>query len=105
MAFGGDDGESADFGDAAGEFDVGAAAGHVGGDGDLACCRRPWRRFGFFGVADGVEDLVLEAEGGEHFAESFGSFDAAGADEDGLAGGVKALDFVRRWRDTWRLRW
>ena len=36
VRFGGDHVQAAQFGDAAGELDVGAAAGHVGGDGDLA---------------------------------------------------------------------
>ena len=93
VAFGGDDVQAAEFGDAAAEFDVGAAAGHVGGDGDFSFAAGHGDDLGLLGVADGVEHLMLKAEGGQHLAEFFGVLHAAGADEDGLAGGVEALDF------------
>ena len=43
VALGADDVQAADIGDALAEHDVGAAAGHVGGDGDAARADRRWR--------------------------------------------------------------
>jgi hypothetical protein len=66
----------------AAEQDVGAAAGHVGGDGD---------RTGPTGLRDdprfllvelGVEDLVLDAAALEHRGQHLGLLDGHGADED-----------------------
>ena len=45
VAFGGNHVETAHLGHAPGEPDIGAAAGHVGGDGDLALFTRFGRRF------------------------------------------------------------
>ena len=70
----------------AAELDVGAASGHVGGDGDDA---------GLAGLGDdrrlalvvaGVEDLeILEAVLAQALGELLGLFDRGGADEDRLA--------------------
>ena len=78
----------------AAEKDVGAAAGHVGGDGDHAEAAGLGYDLGFLLVEFCVEDDVANVLAFEDFGEELGLLDAGGADEDGLAGGVEALDFV-----------
>ncbi len=76
----------------AAEFDVGAATGHVGRDGDFA---------GHAGVLDdvrlalvllGVQHLVRNAVFLEHAGQQFGSFDGRGAHEHGLLARHAILD-------------
>ena len=71
--------------DVAAEHDVGAAAGHVGRDGDraLGAGHRDDRRL--TGVVLGVEHLVGDALGGQQLREVLGLLHAGGAHEDGLA--------------------
>ena len=78
----------------AAEQDVGAAAGHVGGDGDHAEAAGLGDDLGFLLVELGVEDDVADAFALEDFGEQLGFFDAGGADEDGLLGFVEARDLV-----------
>ncbi len=95
VAFGAEHVEAAGFGDGVAKFDVGAAAGHVGGDGDAAdglagfvdvALSGEDDDVGFALVVFGVENFVLDAVAAhEHLREAFGFFDAGGADEDGLA--------------------
>ena len=81
--------------DVLGEFDVGAAAGHVGGDGDVAdsfavrvyvLLAGDGDDLGLALVVLGVEHFVLDAIFAlEHVGEHFALFDAGGADEHGPA--------------------
>ncbi len=82
-----------EFGVAA-EQDVGAAAGHVGGDGDLAELSGLGDDLGFALVELGVEHDVLDALALEDVREQLGFFDRGGADEDWLLRFVEFLDFV-----------
>ena len=63
------------------QLDVGAAPGHVGGDGDrarLAGLRDDAR---LFGVVLGVEDLVRDAAPLQHLREALGLLHGDGADQ------------------------
>ena len=64
------------------ELDVGAAAGHVGGDGDRAALAGAGDDFGFLLVVLGVEDGVDDALALEHAREVLADFDRDRADED-----------------------
>ena len=66
--------QAADVGDAGAEFDVGAAAGHVGGDGDGAALAGAGDDLGFLLVVLGVEDGVDDALPLEHAGEVFADF-------------------------------
>ncbi len=55
---GGDHVQAAEFGDAFGELDVGAAAGHVGGDGDFPALAGLGDDVGFLRGLGGVEHAV-----------------------------------------------
>ncbi len=78
----------------AAEQDVGAAAGHVGGDGDHAEAAGLGDDLGFLLVELGVEDDVADALALEDVGEQLGLFDGGGADQDGLLVGVQARDLV-----------
>ena len=78
----------------AAEQDVGAAAGHVGGDGDHAEAAGLGDDLGFLLVELGVEDDVTDALALEDVGEQLGFFDAGGADQDGLLLFVEAGDLV-----------
>ena len=78
----------------AAEQDVGTAAGHVGGDGDHAEASGLGDDLGFLLVELGVEHDVANVLALEDLGEELGLFDARGADQDGLLGGVQALDLV-----------
>ncbi len=78
----------------AAEQNVGAAAGHVGGDGDHAEAAGLGDDLGFLLVELGVEDDVTDAFALEDLGEELGLFDAGGADEDGLLGLVETGDLV-----------
>ena len=92
VAFGADDVEAAEGGDAFAEDDVGAAAGHVGGDGDGAALSGLGDYLGLHFVEFGVEDVVFYALLFEDGAEVLGLGDGGGADEDGLALAVAGDD-------------
>ena len=61
--------------------DVGAAAGHVGGDGDLGELSGLGDNLGFALVEFGVEDDVLDAFALENVGEQLGFFNRRGADQ------------------------
>ena len=93
MALGADDHEATEFADAFAEFDVGATAGHVGGDGDGTALARAGDDLGFLLVKFSVEDGVNDAGAFQHAGKHLGRFDADGADEDGLTALVGSFDF------------
>ena len=70
-------------GGVAAQQDVGAAAGHVGGDGDGAGAPGLGDDARFLLVELGVERLVLDAAPPEHRREDLGLLDADRADQDG----------------------
>ena len=88
VELGANDVQAADVEDARAEADVGAAAGHVGGDGDFAELAGGGDNFGFAFDVLGVEDRHRGAAGGEHAGDFFAFVDRARADEDGAAEGV-----------------
>jgi hypothetical protein len=88
VAFGADDGEPSESAGFVVELDVGAAASHVGGDGDGSGLAGLGDDLGFLGFAFGVEDAARDAFGLELAGDAFAGEHAAGADEDGLTGGV-----------------
>jgi len=70
------------------------AACHVGGDRDHAEAAGLGYDFCFLLMELGVENYVADVLALEDVGEKLGLFDAGGADQDGLLGGVEALDFV-----------
>ncbi len=92
VAFGAEDKEAAEVGDAFAKFDVGAPTGHVGGDGEGAFLTGAGDDFGFLAVVFGVEDGVGDFLEFEHAAQGLRGVDAGGADEDGLTFGVELFD-------------
>ena len=73
------------------ELNVGATAGHVGGDGDGAALAGARDDFGFllviFGVQHGMNDALLL----QHARKQFADFDGNRADEDRPALAVDRL--------------
>ncbi len=63
VAFAADHVQAAHVRDAGAEFDVGAAARHVGGDGDGAALPRAGDDLGFLLVVFGIEHVVRDAPG------------------------------------------
>jgi len=94
VALGADHVEAADLVDAGPEFDVGTAAGHVGGDGDGAALSGAGDDLGLLLVELGVEHGVHDALALEQAAEDLGGLDGDGADEHGLAAAVGHLDLL-----------
>ncbi len=92
VALGADDVQAADGEGGGAEFDVGSAAGHVGGDGDVAdhfadrvfvLISGHCDDLGFAFVIFGVEDFVLDAVFAfDHLGEHLAFFDAGCADEN-----------------------
>ena len=80
----------------AAEDDVGAAAGHVGGDGDGLLAAGLGDDLGFAGHVFrlGVEQLVIDAAALEHRGQLFGLLDRCRADQDRLAGLVDSDNFL-----------
>ncbi len=78
----------------AAEDDVGAAAGHVGGDGHGVFAAGLGDDLGLAFVVLGVEHLVLDAAAAEHRRELFAFFDRHGADQDRPAAFLNLLDAV-----------
>ena len=73
---------------------IGTAARHVGGNGDIsefACLCYDLR---FLGVIFGVQYLVLNAPSPKHIAQHLGLFDADRTDKYGLAGCMSGYDLV-----------
>ena len=92
MAFGAEDVKAADVGNAGAELYIGAAACHVGGDGNIAAHRAIaglmllaglFDDDGFAGVLLGVEDFMLDAVFfGKSRRKRLAFFDADRADKD-----------------------
>ena len=78
----------------AAELDVGAAAGHVGGDGHRAHPPGLGDDVRLLLVVAGVEDLVRHALGLEQVREVLGLLDRDRADQDRLGLGVRGLDLL-----------
>ena len=76
------------------EFDVGAAAGHVGGDGHGAALAGARDDLGFLLVILGVEDGVDDALALEHAREVLADLDGDRADEHRPALAVDVLDLL-----------
>jgi len=96
MAFGAQNEKSAGFHDAFAQFDVGAPARHVGGDGNRS--RLPSLRDdrGLFGVLLGVQDLVRKAPVLQHLRQTLRLLHRDGAHQDRLASLVAPADDVHR---------
>jgi len=62
----GDDVQAAQIGHASAQLDVRPSTGHVRCDGDAAGLAGFGDDLGFFGVTDGVQDLVVESVVAEH---------------------------------------
>ena len=86
-------GDGGELGVAA-EHDVGAAAGHVGRDGDGALAAGLGDDRGLALVVLGVEDLVRDAASAQLVGEVLALLDADRADQDRLAGGVALGDVL-----------
>jgi hypothetical protein len=71
--------------DIAAQLDVGAAAGHVGGDGHRAELARHRRRSALLARAGGRSARCADARLGQHLAQHLGFLDRGGADQDRLA--------------------
>ena len=78
----------------AAEQDVRAAAGHIGGDGDLVELTGLRDDLRFLGVVFGVEHLMPNAAAAEQFGQVFAPLDRNRADEQRLAGLVHRLDLA-----------
>ncbi len=78
----------------AAEQDVGAAAGHVGGDGDHAEASGLRDDLRFLLVELGVEHDVAHALALEDLGEQLGFLDGGGADQRGLLRCVQARDLI-----------
>ena len=92
MASRADDVETAESGDAGGQLDVGAAAGHRGGNGDRVAAAGLCDDQGLLGVVLRVEHAVLELERLQPRADQLGLLHRGGADEDGPAQRVDLPD-------------
>src|SRR5207237_2914054 len=80
--------------DAGAEFDVGAAARHVGGDGDGGRLPRLRHDLGLALVVLGVQHFVPEAAALQHARQRLRDVHAHGADQHRQAALVLAVDFV-----------
>ena len=88
----------------AAEQNVGAAAGHVGGDGDHALAAGLSDDLGFLLVELGVEHDVRTPFFFSISDEQFGFFDAGGADQDRLRPVAYSFEFRRQRRSTFPSR-
>ena len=78
----------------AAQFDVGAAAGHVGRDGHRAHAAGLRDDMRFALVEAGIQDRVRDAFLLEIFRQHLRFFDRHGADQDRLAGFLPRLDLL-----------
>jgi hypothetical protein len=85
VALGGQDVQAAPLHHPFPQDDVGAPAGHVGGDGDMAELPGLGHDLRFLFVVLGVEHLVLDAFPFQELAEVLGFFYGGGAHQHGLA--------------------
>ena len=86
--------QAAQLGDPGAQFDVGAAPGHVGGDGDRALLPGAGHDLGLLLVVLGVEHRVDDALLLEHAAEHFAGLDGDGAHQDGPALRMELLQLL-----------
>jgi hypothetical protein len=80
--------------DVAAQHDVGAAAGHVGGDGDHARPAGLGHDLGLLGVLLGVEHLVRQLGLGQQARDQLGVLDRGGAHQHRLATLVAVADVL-----------
>jgi len=92
VAFGAENMQAAEVGDARAEHDIRPTSGHVGGNGHPARLAGLGHDFGFFFVVLGVQDVMGNAGFFEQAREEFRLFDGHRTDENGLAFFVKFLD-------------
>ena len=92
VALGADDVEPAGALHPGAEFDVRAAARHVGRNGHGARLAGPGHNLGFLEVEFRVEDIVRDFFPFEHAAEQFGRLDAGRANQNRLLPGVPLFD-------------
>ncbi|KAG1318654.1 hypothetical protein G6F63_015121 [Rhizopus arrhizus] len=85
MPFGQDDMQAAGLARGVGQWDVGAAPRHVGGDGDVARLAGFGNDLGFAGVLLGVQHFVRQLGLLQEARQQLGVFDAGGAHQHGLA--------------------
>ena len=83
--------------------DVGAAAGHVGGDGHHALLPGLGHDLRLFFVLLGVQNLVLDALPFQQLAQVFRFFDGDGAHQNRLAPVVAVLDVLHHGLEFFRL--
>ena len=95
VAFGADNVQAAGFRHARPEFNIGAAAGHIGGDGDGAALAGAGDNLGFLLVILGVEDGMDDAIALEHAREQFAYLDGDRADQDGPALAVDLANLLQ----------
>ena len=82
------------FFDIAAEHDVGAATGHIGGDGDHLGASGLGHDIGLAGVLFGVEHLVRQLGLDQQLGDDFRVFDGRGAHQHGLAALITFTDIV-----------
>ena len=82
VSFGADDVQAAVLGHAFAQLDVGAAAGHVGGDRHLRVLAGVFDDFGLLLVVLRVEHVALDALAAQHRSEQFALLDRTRADEN-----------------------
>ena len=92
MAFGADHVQAAQSLDAFAEFDVGAATGHIGGDGDGSFLTGACDDFRLLLVVLRVEDAVDDAVFLEHPGDEFADLDRHGAHQNGTALSMDVLN-------------
>ena len=95
MAFGAQDVQPAQFRDPFAQLDVGAAAGHVGGDGHRPLLPGHADDFRFALVVLGVEHRMFDAAFFQNLGDLFGDIDGDGAHQHGLAFFVQFDDFFQ----------
>jgi len=78
--------------DIAAQLDVGAATGHVGGNRHRAELAGVGHDLGFLFMLAGVQNIVGDVFGFQHFRQGFGFLDAGGADQHRLPQGMGLLD-------------
>ena len=80
--------------DVAAKFDVGAAACHVGGDGDGTGRAGLRHDGGFLFMEAGVQHVVFNALRFQNAGQGFGFFDGCGAHQNRLAALARFLDGI-----------
>ena len=102
MTLGGQDVQAALFHHPLAQDDVGAAAGHVGGNGDMAELPGLGHDLRFLFVVLGVQHLVLDAFPFEELAQVLGFLDGGGAHQHRLAAIMAFLNLLHRGQEFLR---